>query len=73
MNGEVPEVFWRGRNISYDNFRTIGCESYVHVPKQNHTKVDDNSRRCPFLNVVFNAHVMFVERMQEEKKREDYY
>lgn len=44
LDGEVPEKVWTGKNIRYDYLRIFGCRAFVHVPKDERTKLDDKTR-----------------------------
>ena len=49
LDGEVPEKVWTGKNVRYDYLRIFGCRAFVHVPKDERTKLDDKTRQCIFL------------------------
>jgi len=46
---EAPEKIWSGRDISYDQLRVFGCKAYVHVPKDERSKLDVKTRECVFI------------------------
>ena len=49
LNSEVPNKIWFGKNVKYDHLRVFGCKSFVHVPKDEISKLDAKSRQCIFI------------------------
>ena len=49
LNNEVPNKFWFGKNVNYDHSRVYGYKSFVHVPKDERSKLDARSRQCIFI------------------------
>ena len=49
LNSEVPNKIWFGKNVKYDHLRFFGCKSFVHVPKDERSKLDAKSRHCIFI------------------------
>lgn len=49
LNGDVPEKIWTGKDISYNKLRVFGCKAYVHIPKDERSKLDDKAKLCIFL------------------------
>ena len=49
LNSNVPERVWSGKNVSYDHLRVFGCKSFVHVPKDERSKLDVKTRQCIFI------------------------
>ena len=45
----IPEEVWIGKNLNYYHLKILGCEAFVHIPKENRTKLDDKSMKCIFL------------------------
>ena len=43
LNFEVPEKVWTGKYVSYSHLRVYGCKSFVHVPKEQISKLDDKA------------------------------
>ena len=44
FNSEVPNKIWFGKNVKYDHLRVFGCKSFVHVLKDERSKLDAKSR-----------------------------
>jgi len=49
LNGEVPDKIWFGKNVRYDHLRVFDCKAYVHVPKDERSKLDAKTRQCIFI------------------------
>lgn len=46
--------------MSYDHLRVFGCRAFVHIPKDERSKLDDKSKQCIFLGY---AHSEFGYRL----------
>jgi hypothetical protein len=46
---EIPERVWSKKNVSYSHLRVFGCKAYVHIPKEQRSKLDDKETPCIFL------------------------
>jgi len=44
----IPEEVWTSKNLDYSYLKIFGCEAFVHIPKENRTKLDDKSMKCIF-------------------------
>ncbi|VFQ70960.1 unnamed protein product [Cuscuta campestris] len=40
---------WSGKDVSYDHLRVFGCKAFVHVPKDERSKLDVKTRQCIFV------------------------
>ena len=49
LKGDVPEIVWTGKDVSYDHFRLFGCKTFVHIPKDERLKLDVKAKPCNFL------------------------
>ena len=49
LDGDVPDRVWTGKNVSYDHLRVFGCKAFVHVLKDERSKLDVKTRQCIFL------------------------
>jgi hypothetical protein len=52
LDGGIPEEAWIGKKVNYSFLKTFGCESFVHIDKENRTKLDKNPRSVPLLDMV---------------------
>ena len=48
LDGGILEEVWIGKKVNYSHFIFFGREAFVHIPKENRTKLDDKSMRCIF-------------------------
>ncbi|KAM1072945.1 hypothetical protein ACFX2B_017883 [Malus domestica] len=51
VKNKTPEEAWSGTIPSVSYFRVFGCISYVHIPDNKRTKLDDKSMKCVLLGV----------------------
>lgn len=49
LNSEVPEKNWFGKNVKYDHLRFFGCKVFVHIPKDERSKLDVKLKQCIFI------------------------
>jgi hypothetical protein len=41
QDDKTPHEVWNGKKPSLEHLRVFGCDSYVHVPKENRGKMDN--------------------------------
>ncbi|CAL5342497.1 unnamed protein product [Camellia sinensis] len=46
---DVPDRVWTGKDVSYGHLRIFGCKAFVHIPKDERSKLDMKTRQCIFL------------------------
>ncbi|KAM2529201.1 hypothetical protein PS1_027217 [Malus domestica] len=46
---DVPERVWAGNDVSYSHLKVFGCKAFVHVPKEQRSKLDYKATSCIFL------------------------
>jgi transposase InsO family protein len=46
---DIPQRVWTGKDVSYDHLRVFGCRAFVHIPKDERSKLDGKSKQCIFL------------------------
>ena len=49
LDGGILEESWTGKKINYSFLKTFICEVFVHVDKENITKLDAKSHKCTFI------------------------
>ncbi|RDX88391.1 hypothetical protein CR513_30021, partial [Mucuna pruriens] len=49
LNTEVPNKIWFGKDVKYDHLRIFDCKAFVHVPKDERSKLDMKTRKCIFI------------------------
>ena len=40
FKGDAPERVWTRKDVSYDHLRGFGCKAFVHIPKDERSKLD---------------------------------
>jgi hypothetical protein len=54
LDGKIPEEAWTGTKVNYSFFKTFGCESFVHIDKENRTELEEKSKKCTFIGYSVN-------------------
>ena len=54
MDGGIPEEAWIGKKINYSFLKPFGCEAFVHINKENRTKLEAKSKKCTFVGYGVN-------------------
>ncbi|CAL9021276.1 unnamed protein product [Prunus brigantina] len=49
LNGDVPNKFWSGKDVSYNHLKVFGGRAFVHIPKNERSKLDAKSKKCIFV------------------------
>ena len=49
LEDKTPHEVWTGEKPSLSHLRVFGCDTYVHVPKEKRSKLDNKSERCIFI------------------------
>ena len=49
LDGDVPERVQTGKDVSDKYLRVFGCRVYVHIPKDERSKLDDKAKESIFL------------------------
>ncbi|RVX08547.1 Retrovirus-related Pol polyprotein from transposon TNT 1-94 [Vitis vinifera] len=52
LQSDVPERVWTRKDVSYDHLRVFGCRTFVHVPKDERSKLDVKEKSFIFLRRV---------------------
>ncbi|KAL5863382.1 hypothetical protein ACOSQ3_000896 [Xanthoceras sorbifolium] len=60
LNYDVPERVWTGKDVSYKHLKVFGCRAFVHIPKDERSKLDGKAKQCIF---VGHAHEEFGYRL----------
>jgi len=48
LDGDVPQRAWTGKNVSYKHLRVFGCRAFVHIPRDERSKLDKKIKQCIF-------------------------
>jgi hypothetical protein len=49
LDDKTPHEVWTGKKPSLTHLRVFGCDAYVHVPKENRSKLDKKDEKCIFI------------------------
>lgn len=49
LHFDVPDRVWNGKDVSYRHLRVFGCKAFVHIPKDERSKLDVKTKPCVFL------------------------
>jgi hypothetical protein len=49
LDDKTPQEIWTGKKNSLAHLKLFGCEAYVHVPKENMSKLDKKAEKCIFI------------------------
>jgi hypothetical protein len=54
LDSRIPEEEWKGKKVNYSFLKTFGCEAFVHIDKENRTKIEAKSKKCTFIGYGVN-------------------
>ncbi|KAG6773118.1 hypothetical protein POTOM_020372 [Populus tomentosa] len=49
LDFDVLDRVWKGKDVSYAHLRVFGCRAFVHVPRDERSKLDSKTKQCIFL------------------------
>jgi hypothetical protein len=49
LDDKTPNEVWSGKKTSLQHLRVFGCDAYVHVPKENRSKLNNKAEKCIFI------------------------
>jgi hypothetical protein len=49
LDDKTPHEVWSGKKPSLQHLRVFGCDAYVHVPKENRSKLDKKDESVSLL------------------------
>ena len=49
LDFDIPERVWIGKDVSYSHLKVFECKAFVHVPKEQRSKLDSKSIPCIFV------------------------
>jgi hypothetical protein len=53
LGDKTPQEVWTGKEYSLTNIKVFGCDAYVHVPKENMSKLDKKVEKCIFIGYKY--------------------
>jgi hypothetical protein len=54
LDGRILEEEWTGKKVNYYFLKTFGCEEFVHIDKENITKLEAKFKKCTFIGYNVN-------------------
>ena len=60
LKGDVPQRVWSSKDVSYQHMSMFGCLVYMHVAKDQRSKLNNKSKPCIFLGY---SEIEFVYRL----------
>ena len=54
FDGDIPQEAWIGKKVNYSFLITFSCEEFVHIDKENRTKLEAKSKKCTFIGYGVN-------------------
>ena len=54
LDGGIHEKVWTSKDLCYTHLNIFGCKSYVYIPKEQRSKLDEKSLKFVFLGYVDN-------------------
>ena len=49
LEGDIQERVWTRKFVSFELLRVFGCRAFVHVPRNERSKLDSKTKQCIFL------------------------
>jgi hypothetical protein len=49
LDGGIPKEAWTSKKVKYSLFKTFGCETFVHIDKENRRKLEEKAKKCTFI------------------------
>ena len=49
LNSEVPDKIWFEKSVKYDHLRVFGCKAFMHIIKEERSRLDAKSKQCIFI------------------------
>jgi hypothetical protein len=54
LDCRILEEEWTGKKVNYSFLKTFGCEAFVHIDKENRTKLEAKFKKCTFIGYGVN-------------------
>ena len=49
LDGGIPEEAWTSKHVKYSFLRNFGYEAFVHIDKDDRTKIEGKHKKCTFI------------------------
>ena len=57
VGDKTPQEVWTGKEPSLTHLKIFGYDAYVHVPKENRSKLDKKAEKCIFIRYKYGLKV----------------
>jgi hypothetical protein len=54
LDNGISKEEWTGKKVIYYFLKTFSCEGFVHIDKENRTKIEEKSKKCTFIRYIVN-------------------
>ena len=44
LGGDIHQKVWSGKEVSYKHMKVFGCRAFVHVPRDERSKLDSKTK-----------------------------
>ena len=68
MNFKILERVWIGKDVSYSHLKVFSCKAFMHVPKEQRSKLNDKATSCSFVRYDNEE---FGYRLWDPKKKKE--
>ena len=58
LGGKTPQEVWTGKEPSLTHLKVFCCDAYVHVPKENKSKLDKMLKSVSLLDIKMVSKVI---------------
>jgi hypothetical protein len=52
LDGGIPYEAWTCKKVNYSFLKTFSCEAFVHIDKENKTKIEAKFKKCTFVVIT---------------------
>ena len=49
LDFDILQLVWIGKDVPYSHLKVFGCKAFMHVPKEQRSKLDDKATLCIFI------------------------
>ena len=49
LNFDIPQRVWMGKDVPYSHLKVFGCKAFMHLLKEQRSKLDDKETSCIFI------------------------
>ena len=49
LDFDISQRVWTGKDVHYSHLKVFGCKAFMHVPKEQRSKLDDKATPCIFI------------------------